>query len=260
MARQVISPTLARTGEDVPRINGSNFPVWDARIRAALDGQGLLGFIDQEDYDGDSDFSTANSDGEDLEPPKPKIKVNSSHPPSPSSSDALLCDTGTLPPGSTDDDDDGDHAAQPKPGGNSDEPFDSSSGNFSEEMVADSKSPKPSAKVPPVVKSFTGTKKDKERRRALLRAQVTKARAKLRAAKTRAARKPSAHERRRMERKTRSLLLATIDDAHVLLVEGYTSAYSIYKKLRDRYEGSTALLGDHQVRGRYGSHGVLLDL
>ncbi|KAG3073343.1 hypothetical protein PI124_g20793 [Phytophthora idaei] len=43
-----------------------------------------------------------------------------------------------------------------------------------------------------------------------------------------------------MERKTRSFLISTIDDSHVLLVEGCTSAYAIYLKLRDRYESSTA--------------------
>lgn len=31
-----------------------------------------------------------------------------------------------------------------------------------------------------------------------------------------------------------------MDDTHLLLIEGYTTAYSIYQLLRDRYEGSTA--------------------
>ncbi|KAG3093356.1 hypothetical protein PI124_g16593 [Phytophthora idaei] len=92
---------------------------------------------------------------------------------------------------------------------------------------------------PPVIKSFTEMKRDKEIRRGKLRAQTKKARAKFRAANKPSARKPSAHERRRMERKTRSFLISTIDDAHVLLVEGRTSAFAIYQKLRDRYEGST---------------------
>ncbi|EGZ30595.1 hypothetical protein PHYSODRAFT_477730, partial [Phytophthora sojae] len=237
MARQVISPTIGRSGEDFPRLNGSNFPVWNARIRAALDGQDLLGFIDQEDYDGDSDSSIVDSDDDqDLKP---------SHPPSPTKSDDLLSDTGTL---SSDDGLDADDAkrddstSQPKPGSSSGASSDSSSGNSSEAMATDpqsSRSAKPTP-PPPVIKSFTETKRDKERRRALLRAQAKKARAKLRAAKKRAARKPSPHERRRMELKTRSFLISTIDDAHVLLVEGCTSAYSIYQKLRDRYEGSTA--------------------
>ncbi|POM62069.1 Gag-pol Polyprotein, partial [Phytophthora palmivora] len=163
-----------------PCLNGSNFHVWNARIRAALDGQGLLGFIDQEDYDGDSDTSAANSDDED--PDLPKLKP--SHPLSPSPSDVQLSDTGTLSPGgSADDVDQADAAAQPKAGHDSSEaPSDSSSGNSSD------------------------TKKDKERRRALLRAQAKKARAKLRAAKKRAACKPSAHETRQTERKPRSFL------------------------------------------------------
>ncbi|KAE9320330.1 hypothetical protein PF001_g5466 [Phytophthora fragariae] len=210
-------PTLGRTGEDFPRLNGSNFPVWNARIRAALDGQGLLGFIDQEDYDGDSDSSAANSDDEDPDPPKPK----SSRPPSPSPSEELVSDTGTLPPATSDaDDDQADAAAEPKTGGHasSEVPSDSSSGNSSYETGAESKSTQPSTKIPP----------------------AKKARAKLRAAKKRAARKPSAHERRHMERKTRSFLISTIDDAHVPIVEGSTSAFAIYQKLRDRYEGSTA--------------------
>ncbi|KAG3061244.1 hypothetical protein PI125_g24753 [Phytophthora idaei] len=62
MARQVISPTLARTGDDFPRLNGSNVAVWNARVRAALDGKGLLGFIDKEDFDGDSGSSLLVSD------------------------------------------------------------------------------------------------------------------------------------------------------------------------------------------------------
>ncbi|POM70186.1 Hypothetical protein PHPALM_13414, partial [Phytophthora palmivora] len=183
MASQVMSPTLRRTGEDFPRLNGSNFPVWNARIRAALDGQGLLGFIDQEDYDGDSDTSATNSDDED--PDRPKLKP--SHPPSPSPSDVLLSDTGTLSlGGSADDGDQADAAAQPKAGhASSEAPSDSSSGNSSDATGAEYKATTPSRKAPPVVKSFTETKKDKERRRELLRAQAKNARAKLRAAKKR---------------------------------------------------------------------------
>ncbi|KAG7382463.1 hypothetical protein PHYPSEUDO_004850 [Phytophthora pseudosyringae] len=50
-------------GENRRRLPSPDFPVWNARIRAALVGQGLLGFIDQEDYDGDSNSSADNSDG-----------------------------------------------------------------------------------------------------------------------------------------------------------------------------------------------------
>ncbi|KAG3061245.1 hypothetical protein PI124_g22797 [Phytophthora idaei] len=87
----------------------------------------------------------------------------------------------------------------------------------------------------PVIKSFTNTKREKERRRSMLRPQAKKSRAKLRAA-----RNPSSRVRRRMERKTRSFLISMIDDSHGLLVEGCTSAYAIYQKLCDRYEGTTA--------------------
>ncbi|KAE8915646.1 hypothetical protein PF005_g1176 [Phytophthora fragariae] len=245
MPQQGMSSTLGRTGEDFPRLNGSNFHVWNASIRAALDGQRLLGFIDQEVYDGGSDSSAANSDDEDPDPPKHK----SSRPPSPSPSEELVSDTGTLPPATSDaDDDQAAAAAQPKTGhASSEAPSDSSSGNSSDVTGAESKATKPSIKIPPVVKSFTETKKDKEKRRALLRAQAKKARAKPRAAKKRAARKPSAHERRRMERKTRSFLISTIDDAQVLLVEGSTSAFAIYQKLRDRYEGSTAHVAHYYI-------------
>ncbi|GMF44612.1 unnamed protein product [Phytophthora fragariaefolia] len=69
MARSVIGPTLGRTSEDVPRINGTNFSVWNARIRGKIDDQSLLGFIDQDD---DFDSLTAKSDGEDPEPHKPR--------------------------------------------------------------------------------------------------------------------------------------------------------------------------------------------
>ncbi|EGZ21618.1 hypothetical protein PHYSODRAFT_329548 [Phytophthora sojae] len=135
MARQVISPTIGRSGEDFPRLNGSNFPVWNARIRAALDGQGLLGFIDQEDYDGDSDSSIVDSDDDqDLKPP---------HPPSPTKSDDLLSDTGTLSPDGGLDADDAkrdDSTAQPKPGSSSGASSDSSSGNSSEAMATDPQS------------------------------------------------------------------------------------------------------------------------
>ncbi|EGZ24629.1 hypothetical protein PHYSODRAFT_325730 [Phytophthora sojae] len=157
MARQVISPTIGRSGEDFPRLNGSNFPVWNARIRAALDGQGLLGFIDQ----GDSDSSIVDSDDDqDLKP---------SHPRPPN--DGLDADDAKRD----------DSTSQPKPGSSSDASSDSSSGNSSEAMATDpqsSRSAKPTP-PPPVIKSFTETKHDKERRRALLRAQAKKARAKL---------------------------------------------------------------------------------
>lgn len=72
MIRQVISQTLRKTGKDFPRLNGSNFAMWNARVRTALDSQGLLGFIDQENFDGDSSSSPADSD-EDLTPLKPQI-------------------------------------------------------------------------------------------------------------------------------------------------------------------------------------------
>ncbi|POM64435.1 LOW QUALITY PROTEIN: Polyprotein [Phytophthora palmivora] len=208
MASQVISPTLRRTGEDFPRLYGSNFPVWNARIRAALNGQGLFGFIDQEDYDGDSDNSAANTDDEDPNPPKLKPY----HPPSPSPSDVLLLDTVTLSlGGSADDGDQADAAAQPKAGhASSDAPSDSSSGNSSDATGEESKATTPSSKAPPVVKSFTETKRDKEICRSLLRAQAKNARAKLRVAKKRAARKPRC-----------------------------MSAFALFQKLRDRYEGST---------------------
>ncbi|OWZ22826.1 hypothetical protein PHMEG_0002419 [Phytophthora megakarya] len=188
----VLIPTMGRTREDFPCMTGSNFAVWNARVRTALDGQCLLGFIDQEDYDGDSDSTAVSSD----EDGPDAHETKSSLPPSPSSSDALLSDTGTVILGGRE--------------------------------------------APPVSKSFTETKRERERRRAMLRAQAKNARAKARAGKKRTTRKPSAHKRRRMERKTRSFLISTIDDAHVLLVEGCTSAYMIYQKLRGRYEASTA--------------------
>ncbi|KAG3073342.1 hypothetical protein PI124_g20794 [Phytophthora idaei] len=93
MARQVIGPTLRRTSGDFPRLNGSNFAGWNARVRAAFDGKGLLGFIDQEDFDGDSDSSLSASDEVKPGPPSPQA------PPSPMPSEALLgSDTGTLAP------------------------------------------------------------------------------------------------------------------------------------------------------------------
>ncbi|ETI46667.1 hypothetical protein F442_08892 [Phytophthora nicotianae P10297] len=149
MNRQLMSPTLWRTGEDFPRLNGSNFPVWDASILAALDGQGLLGFIDQDDYDDNSDASSDNSDSESPTLPDPK----STQPSSPTSSDTLLSDTGTLHPnyGS---DAAADTAAQPKDSDSGSEAHaDSSFGNSSETKTSGKTS-----SSPPVIKSFTETK------------------------------------------------------------------------------------------------------
>ncbi|POM69494.1 Hypothetical protein PHPALM_14212 [Phytophthora palmivora] len=151
----------------------------------------------------------------------------------------------TLPPDGSLDDDDGKHdvgSAQPKSGSSSGALSNSSSSNFSEAIATDSQSsrsakPDPS---PPVIKSFTESNSDKERHRVSLRKQAKKARSKLQSAKKHAACKPSPHKRRRMERKPRLFLISTIDDAHVLLVEGCASAYSMCQTLRDRYEGSTA--------------------
>ncbi|KAE8986982.1 hypothetical protein PR002_g22185 [Phytophthora rubi] len=108
---------------------------------AALDGQGLLEFIDQEDY------SAANSDDEDPDPPK----LKSSRPPSPSPSEELVSDTDTLPPATSDaDDDQADAAAQPKTGhASSEAPSDSSSGNSPDATGVESKSTKPSTKISP---------------------------------------------------------------------------------------------------------------
>ncbi|OWZ14310.1 hypothetical protein PHMEG_00012235 [Phytophthora megakarya] len=156
--------------------------------------QGLLGFIDQEDYDRGSETTGDTSDDE--YPPSPKTVA--SHPPPPSPSEELLSDTGTAPlMDSPDGDTSPDDAVQPKCDGSSGE--DSSSGNTSEANSTDtpsSRPPKTTAKSPPEVKSFTETKRDKEIRRTLLRAHTKKDRAKIRAAKKRAARKPSSHERR----------------------------------------------------------------
>ncbi|KAF4137870.1 hypothetical protein GN958_ATG12823, partial [Phytophthora infestans] len=150
----------------------------------------------------------------------------------PTPSEALLdSDTGTLPPDdSPTEDADGDPAGRQPDPSSSEAPSDSSSGNSSD--------PKAQSNLP-AIKSFADTKREKERRIALLLAKAKQARAKLRAAKKRAARKPSSRDRHCMERKTRCFLISTMDDAHVLLVEGYTSAYAIDQKWRDRYEASS---------------------
>ncbi|KAJ8577410.1 hypothetical protein ON010_g1800 [Phytophthora cinnamomi] len=154
MARQVMIPTIGRSSEDFPQIYVSNFSVWNARIRAALDGRrrhrpgiprqrlGPSG-VNSDDHDHDHD-------------------LKHSQPPSHTMSDGLLLDTGTLPRrGSIDNDDHvkrNDDAVQPKSS-----PF-----------------------VRGVIK--------------------------------RAAPNPSSNERRSMERKTRSFLIPTIDDAHGALM------------------------------------------
>jgi gag-polypeptide of LTR copia-type len=55
-----MSPT--QTSDSFPRLTGvENFDVWKARVRAALDGKNLLGFIDRQDYDGASEGESSEA-------------------------------------------------------------------------------------------------------------------------------------------------------------------------------------------------------
>ena len=56
-----MSPSTSSASQDFPRLCGpQNFEVWKTRVEAALDGKGLLGFIAQRDYQGDSDGEDDN--------------------------------------------------------------------------------------------------------------------------------------------------------------------------------------------------------
>ena len=161
MSRQVMSPTLGRSTQDFPKLNGPNFAVWNARVRAALDGQVQLGFIDQVDYDGtsDSDLDSSESDTPTL-PKSPDARVAHRRREAAADTDAPS-DASSNPPS----DDDAVAPQAPADDAVSSEPPSASSSE--EEAKDDENTPaRPTKKTPvsastlPVISSLVSTKRE----------------------------------------------------------------------------------------------------
>ncbi|KAF1316504.1 Integrase catalytic core protein, partial [Globisporangium splendens] len=60
-----MSPTQA-SSDTFPRLNGTNFLIWKARVTTSLKGKGLYGFVEKRNYEGDTESDS--SDSEDLDP------------------------------------------------------------------------------------------------------------------------------------------------------------------------------------------------
>ncbi|KAF1336130.1 hypothetical protein FI667_g657, partial [Globisporangium splendens] len=83
-----MSPTQA-SSDNFPRLNGTNFLIWKARVTTSLKGKGLYGFIEKRNYEGDTESDSSDwedldpeasmdVDMEDLAPPQSKSSANSS--------------------------------------------------------------------------------------------------------------------------------------------------------------------------------------
>ncbi|KAF1323990.1 Integrase catalytic core protein, partial [Globisporangium splendens] len=83
-----MSPTQA-SSDNFPRLNGTNFLIWKARVTTSLKGKGLYGFIEKRNYEGDTESDSSDwedldpeasmdVDMEDLVPPPSKSSANSS--------------------------------------------------------------------------------------------------------------------------------------------------------------------------------------
>lgn len=189
------------SSDDFPRLNGaSNFDIWKARIRAALDGKNLLGFIERKDYDGlsDSDDEPSDMDVEELEAvdDEEEAKTAEGGP-----SDDAGSDTDSLDPNADPDE---------QSGGNS----------------GSSKS-KPSGL--PRIKPFAAVHAAAERRRL-----------KSERAEARRARAPDARKLKRMEARTIAFLMKTMDNTHIRLVKDLHTAFDIYQMICSKYEGTNA--------------------
>ncbi|KAF1316144.1 hypothetical protein FI667_g15611, partial [Globisporangium splendens] len=56
-----MSPTQA-SSDSFPRLNGTNFLIWKARVTTSLKGKGLNGFIEKRKYEGDTESDSNDSD------------------------------------------------------------------------------------------------------------------------------------------------------------------------------------------------------
>ncbi|GMF25018.1 unnamed protein product [Phytophthora lilii] len=161
----------------------------------------LLGFVTQVDYAGDFDFDF--SDDEELNPALSDMR----------DMEAAL-----------------DAAGAPT----ADDAEDPSSSESSSEASSETATAGDDGDVdmgqgsPPVIQSFSATKREEKKRAEKLRAKSLK---------------QSSKRLRRSDAEAKAFLIKTIDDQHVLMVKDKTTLFEIFQTLCDKYKG-TATHGD----------------